>query len=303
MTDIDAIQINFDEDKLLLLNLCLAFIMFGVALDLKLDNFRSLWRQPRAAIIGLASQWILLPILTILIILIARPAPSLAMGMVLIAACPGGSVSNFAVHISGANTALSVFMTSFSTMASVIVTPLFFTLLVYIIPGTEELSKRIQVSPMDMVMAIIQLILIPLAIGMLFSARWPVLTQKIKGTVRSLSMILFFSFVLFAIAANFQNIIDYVYIVFFLVLLHNTLALLMGYGWATLNQLSLADKRAISIETGIQNSGLALALIFNFFDGLGGMALIAAWWGIWHLVSAFSLAMWWQKRSSIKQLS
>jgi BASS family bile acid:Na+ symporter len=303
MTNIDAIQINFDEDKLLLLNLCLAFIMFGVALDLRMDNFRALWRQPKAAIIGLASQWILLPILTILIILITQPAPSLAMGMVLIAACPGGNVSNFAVHISGANTALSVFMTSLSTLASVMITPLFFTLLVYIIPGTEELSQRIQVNPMDMVMAIVQLILIPLAIGMLFSARWPVLTQKIKGIVRSLSMILFFSFVVFAIAANFRNIIDYVYIVFFLVLLHNTLALLMGYSWATLHRLPLADRRAISIETGIQNSGLALALIFNFFDGLGGMALIAAWWGIWHLVSAFSLAVWWQKRSLAKQLS
>lgn len=297
MIDIDAIQINFDQDKLLVLNLCLAFIMFGVAMDLKVDNFRALASRPKAAIVGLSSQWLLLPVLTMLLIYVAQPAPSIAMGMALIACCPGGNVSNFAVHISGANTALSVFMTSISTLAAVVITPLVFAWLITLIPGTETLRQAIQVNPWEMVETIIKLILLPLAAGMLFQAYLPQVANRIKGWVRNLSMIIFFSFVIFAIRANFDNIVRYTHIVFFLVLFHNALALLMGYGWAKLNQLPRNDARAISIETGIQNSGLGLVLIFNFFNGLGGMALIAAWWGIWHLISGFSIAMLWQKRS------
>ncbi|MBV6654084.1 MAG: bile acid:sodium symporter family protein [Mameliella sp.] len=296
MDSIDAIKINFNPEQLRLLNICLAFIMFGVALDLRVDNFRELLRRPKAPVLGLTSQLILLPILTIGLIYLFRPAPSIALGMLLVSACPGGNVSNFAVHLSKANTALSVLMTSVSTLAAVVITPLYFTLLTPLVPGSEGLQGDIYVSPLSMVTTIVQLILVPLLIGMALHAKFPKITAVLKKPVRMLSMAIFIGFVIFALYANYDNIINYLYIVFYLVVIHNAVALISGYQWALRNGLPQADARAISIETGIQNSGLALILIFNFFDGLGGMALVAAFWGVWHLISAFSLAMWWQFR-------
>lgn len=296
MNAIDAIKINFNPEQLTLLNICLAFIMFGVALDLRVDNFRELLRRPKAPLIGLSSQLILLPLLTIGLIYLFRPAPSIALGMLLVSACPGGNVSNFAVHLSKANTALSVLMTSVSTLAAVVITPLYFTMLAPLVPGSEGLQGDIYVSPMSMVTTIVQLILVPLLIGMGLHARFPKTTALLKKPVRMLSMAIFIGFVIFALYANYDNIVNYLYIVFYLVVIHNALALFTGYQWAYRNGLPQADARAISIETGIQNSGLALILIFNFFDGLGGMALVAAFWGVWHLISAFTLSMWWQFR-------
>lgn len=296
MTAIDAIKINFNPEQLTLLNICLAFIMFGVALDLRIDNFRDLIRRPKAPVVGLIAQLVLLPLLTIGLIFLFQPSPSIALGMLLLSACPGGNVSNFAVHLAKGNTALSVLMTSVSTLGAVVITPLYFTLLAPVVPGSEGLQNDIYVPPFSMVGTIVQLILVPLLIGMGLHARFPKTTARLKKPVRIMSLAIFIGFILFALYANYDNIVNYLHIVFYLVVIHNAVALFTGYQWAMRNGLPQADARAISIETGIQNSGLALILIFNFFNGLGGMAMIAAFWGVWHLISAFTVAMWWQFR-------
>ncbi|MBK8656383.1 MAG: bile acid:sodium symporter [Haliscomenobacter sp.] len=128
MQDIDSIRINFNAEQLTLLNLCLAFIMFGVALDLQIEYFKKVFRSPRVLAVGLASQLVGLPLLTLGLIYLLRPNPSLAFGMLLVAACPGGNVSNYATHLSKANTALSVAMTTISTLGAVLLTPLVFPL-------------------------------------------------------------------------------------------------------------------------------------------------------------------------------
>lgn len=299
MEHIDSIRINFNPDQLFILNLCLAFLMFGVALDLRISNFRYLLKTPKAPFTGLSSQWLFLPLLTLVLIYLFAPPASLALGMILVAACPGGNVSNFAVAMAGANAALSVFMTTVSTLAAVFLTPFYFTLLSPLIPGSEALRQSIYVNPADMVRTIILLILIPLFLGMLMRARLPGITELIRRPVRFLSMAIFVGFVIVAIYSNFDNIVNYLHMVFLLVLTHNALALFGGFWIARSNRLPEADARAISLETGIQNSGLGLILIFNFFDGLGGMALIAAWWGVWHLVSAFTLALYWGKVNTV----
>jgi len=296
MDYIDSIQINFNPQQLFLLNICLAFLMFGVALDLRLDNFKKLLQQPKGPLVGLTSQLVLLPLLTLGLIALFRPPASIALGMLLVAACPGGNVSNFAVHLAGANSALSVLMTSISTLAAVVITPLYFTLLAPLIVDESKLQQSIYVDPYDMVSTIVQLILIPLALGMFFHYRFPAFTERIRRPVRFASLFIFVGFVVAAVHSNFDNIVNYLHLVFLIVLAHNAVALSTGYLFARANRLPIADARAISIETGIQNSGLGLILIFNFFNGMGGMALIAAWWGIWHLISAFTLATYWSKR-------
>jgi bile acid:Na+ symporter, BASS family len=297
LEQIDAVRINFSPDQLLILNFSLAFLMFGVALNIRVTDFRDIFFRPRSPATGLLSQWILLPILTLGLALMFRPAPSIALGMILVGVCPGGNVSNFMVHLAKANAALSVMLTSISTLAAAILTPLAFSFWSGFIPGTEHLREIIYVNPKDMVVTIIQLIIIPLMIGMAVNYFLPVFTKKIDRPVRIISILIFFSFVFFAALGNWENIVNYLHIVFWIVLIHNGLALITGFWFARLNRLPRQDVRAISIETGIQNSGLGLILVFNFFEGIGGMAMIAAWWGIWHLISGFCLAAWWSRNA------
>jgi BASS family bile acid:Na+ symporter len=294
--DIDAIRINFNPEQLGLLNACLAFIMFGVALDLRLEKFAEIFRKPGILLAGMFSQLILLPLFSLGLILLLQPPSSLATGMLLVAVCPGGNVSNYATHLSGSNTALSVTMTTLSTLLAALSTPFFFEWLLPLLPegGT---GRRVSVDAMAMVLAIVELILLPLIAGSIFRQVAPGLAQRLLLPVQRLSMVIFISFVLVAVYGNLQNIVRYLHLIFFLVFAHNSLSLALGYFWARAVRCEVNDARAIAIETGIQNSGLALLLTFNFFGGSGGMALIAAWWGIWHLVSAFALAMYWRRSS------
>jgi len=301
MQNIDAIKINFEESQLALLNICLGILMFGVALDLDFSEFRRMIKNPKKLLVGLSSQMILLPILTIILIMVLKPHASLAMGMVLVAACPGGNVSNYAVHLAKANTALSVTLTSISTLAAAFTTPLLFAIMRYSIP---ELANKSLIVPFDkMVITLLTLIVLPLVLGLLYRKYLPKLTQITLPWIKNLSMLIFLSFVVFAIVGNYENIKSYLSLVFVLVLIHNLLALSGGYYFAKLFRLETNDCRTISIETGIQNSGLGLILVFNFFDGLGGMALIAAWWGIWHLISSLLLALLWKRQTETGRLA
>lgn len=295
MENIDALRINFSADQLVLLNFCLGFLMFGVALDIKMRDFKQLFINPRLPIIGLISQLILLPILTLGLTFLLNVQPSIALGMVLIAACPGGNVSNFAVHLGKGNTALSVLMTSVSTLMAIFMTPILFGLLSQYVPGTATLGQSISVDPIEMITTILKLVVLPLAIGMSLNHFYPKLTQKIQTPTKILSILIFFGIVIFGIKGNWENILNYVDDIFLIVLVHNSLAFLLGFSWAKFMKLSLPNVKAVTIETGIQNSGLALIIALNFFSNLGGMALVAAWWGIWHLISGFAVAMWFSR--------
>ena len=290
MQTIDDVAINFNADALVFLNMLVAFLMFGVAMDIRVEDFRRLFRAPKVPLVGLGSEYGLLPLITFGMIYLFEPAPSVALGMVLLSVCPGGSTSNYMVHLSGANAALSVLLTSITTLAAAFLTPLFFAFWSGFLELPEQLRTAIQVSPLSMIWSIIQVLVIPLSVGMVINHRFPRIKAKIEKPIRTLSLILFLVFVVGAVASNVGNIIDYLGLIFWIVLLHNALALLGGYGFAKLWRLEEADARAISIETGIQNTALGLFLIFNFFDGLGGMAVIMAWWGVWHLISGFGVA-------------
>jgi len=293
---IDDIRINFEGDKLLLMNLCLAFVMFGIALDMSMKDFRRVFEFPKAVAVGLSSQLIMLPLATFILVSIWQPHITIALGLILIAACPGGNISNFAVHLSKGNTALSVTLTSVVTLGAVVLTPLNFHLWADLFPGSAELLRDIHLDFWKMAAIVVKLILIPLILGMLTAFWLPVLVQMVRKPIRILSIVLFMAFIVFAILANLENIKNYIYLVLWIVILHNLLALAIGYWYSRAWGLEEKDRRAIAMETGIQNGGLGLILIFNFFGGLGGMALVAAWWGIWDIFSSLALAMWWSRR-------
>lgn len=293
MTSIDDIVINLNDGNLFVLNIILSFLMFGVALDIRIEDFKQLFQSPKIPLVGLLSEYLFLPLLALGLIYLIQPHPSIALGMLLVSVCPGGSVSNYMVHRSKGNSALSVLLTSFTTTAAIVITPLAFGFWASIHPETSALLKTLDIDPQKIIKTVIFLILIPVSIGMFINHRYPKLTAQIKKPVSSLSMLVFLAFVCFALIKNYTQMQDYLHIVFFIVLIHNGLALLGGYQIARGFRLSKRDARAISIETGIQNSGLGLVLAFQIFEGLGGMVLILAWWGIWHLISGFGLSLVW----------
>jgi bile acid:Na+ symporter, BASS family len=300
MDSIDAIKINFSADNLLILNICLAFIMFAIALEMKKEDFLSLKQNPKPAIVGMTAQLIIMPLVTLGLVYIFNPSPSVSLGMIAISACPGGNNSNYSTHLAKGNTALAVTTTSISVIACIGMMPFMIWLGTKLIPNMNLLNRNVIINPLEMVRIVGLLILTPLIIGMFFNEKFPEVTNKIRKPFKVLSLILFFGLILAAIIANFQNIMTYVGRVFFIVLVLNACAYATGYWFSKINGLSEEDCRAITFETGIHNITIALIIIFNFFDGLGGMALVAAWYGIWDLMTGFSLAMWWSRRGQLK---
>jgi len=296
MSEIDLVRLNFNPQSLWALNVIIGFVMFGVALELKPADFRIIATAPKPVLIGMLGQFVLLPAVSFLLVLAIRPAPSIALGMLLVAACPGGNISNFLTHYARGNTALSVTMTALSTAVAVVMTPLNLAFWASLNPQTAHLLKAVALDPLDLLLAVFLLLGLPMAAGMWVGHRFPGFVARAHRPVKWLSLVIFGLFVLGALAANWQYFIRYVGFVVFAVFLHNGLALLTGYWAARLAGLPERDQRAVSIEVGIQNSALGLILIFNFFDGLGGMAIVTAWWGIWHIISGLTVATWWSRR-------
>jgi BASS family bile acid:Na+ symporter len=206
-------------------------------------------------------------------------------------------VSNFLTHFAKGNTALSISLTAFSSIAAVVLTPFNFTFWASTYPPTSILLKEIQLDPYEIFFSVGVLLGVPLVLGMLTSSQVPKLSQKISKVIKPMSLVFFAGFILMAFANNFSLFINYIGTIFLWVFLHNGLALTAGFATGKIGKLPYADIKTLSIETGIQNSGLGLVLIFSFFDGLGGMAIIAAWWGIWHLISGIILASYWKYSS------
>jgi BASS family bile acid:Na+ symporter len=290
---IDQIQINFDSDSLWTLNLALALVMYGIALDIEVNQFKELIRTPKLVLVGLLSQFILLPALTYLLVLWMKPTPSVALGLFLVAACPGGNVSNFMSHLAKANTALSITLTAFATMLSVIMTPLNFQWYASLYEPTEVLLRSISVDSADLLKVVGLLLALPLAMGLYTRYRFKAIAIRLEKILKPLSLILFIVLVAIALASNWDSFRKYATQLADLVIIHNTLAILLGFMTAVVFRLDRYSRRSIAIETGIQNSGLGLLLIFTFFDGLGGMAVIAALWGVWHLISGLFLGLFW----------
>lgn len=295
MDGIDEVMLNFSPASLMLLNVILAVVMFAIALDLKPAQFRALAQAPKPLIAGFVAQFLALPAATFLLVLATQPRPSVALGLMLVAACPGGNISNFLTHQARGNTALSVSMTALATVCAIVLTPLNIGLWGSLYAPTREILAETAIDPVQVAFTVGVLLILPLSLGMALNARAPSLAARLRAPMQVLSMVIFVGFIVAALAANWQYFLDLAGLVAGLVIAHNALALALGFAIATLARVSVADRRAITIETGIQNSGLGLILIFAFFGGLGGMAVVAAFWGMWHAISGLALAQVWRR--------
>ncbi len=295
--NIDDIKINFDTQGLWVLNIAIAIIMFGVALGISIDDFKRLFKNPKIVFVGVLSQFFLLPAATFLAILLIKPHPSFALGMMMIAACPGGNVSNFFSKMAGGNAALSVSLTAFATLICIFMTPFNLQFWGSLYEPTNVILKTVELNPIDLFKLVSLILGIPLFFGMLIKHYHSEMAEKIEKVLKPLSMLVFIALIFVAFSQNLDVFMNHIHHVVFLVIFHNIFAFILGYFTAKSFGLNKQDTKTISMETGIQNGGLGLLLIFGFFDGLGGMALLAAFWGIWDVFSGILLATYWGRKT------
>ena len=295
--ELDNAHLKFDNKNIFIMNLSLGFIMFGVALQLKIDDFKRVLSAPKSVLIGFVSQFIALPFLTFLIVWIFKPMPSVAMGMMIVAACPGGNISNFMTSLANGNTALSVCMTAIASVCAVFMTPLNISFYGGFYPPTAAILEDVNVDFFDMLEILGMILLIPLVMGMTVRYYKPKIADLLNKFTHYGSMIIFGLIIVFAFITNMDLFLKYIHLVIFVVFAHNAIGIFTGFGLARLFKLPSKDQKTLAIETGIQNSGLGLALIFSSFSGMGGMVIVAGWWGIWHIISGLSLAYFFRNRS------
>jgi len=307
---IDSIVVTLNAGGMNTINIVLAFVMYGVALGIKPRIFVEVFRKPKSVLLGMLCQLVLLPLFTFLLAWALGPAISfsMAMGMILVASCPGGNISNFISSLSKANIELSVSLTAISTALAMLMTPFNFWAYGNLYIKVADLSGLVGTVPnlhipfWDVFKTIVILLGIPLTLGILTAHFFPKAAEKMKKPFQWFSIIFFFVMVVLSFMGNIQAFLQCVKYIFLVVLVHNLLALCIGFGTASAFKLSERDRRTMTIETGIQNSGLGLALMLganqifaNFMPGYphgipGGMLVITAWWGIWHIIAGLSVA-------------
>lgn len=296
--NIDDIQIHFNSENLWFVNLTLSLVMFGVALDIKIDDFANLMKSPKPVIVGIISQFLLIPLVTFLMIIAIDPTPSIALGMMMVAACPGGNISNFMTKLAGGNAALSISLTAFASLAALVMTPLNFAIWGSFYEPTASILRSVEVEPMEIARFVLLILGIPLILGMVINNYHPNSAARASRFLKPVSIIIFLSFIGGAFYNNLDIFLEHIHYVFVVVIAHNSLLLLVGFYFAKLNKLPYLDQKTLSIETGIQNSGLGLMLVFSFFDGLGGMALLVAFWAIWDILSGLLIAFFWSDKTT-----
>lgn len=306
---LNAVSINFGQGGMMIVNFILAFVMFGVALGIKPQTFKDVFKNPKSVIVGIILQWVGLPAVTFAIALALSPwiTPMIALGMILVASCPGGNISNFISSLSKGNIELSISMTAVTTAFAPLVTPFNFffwgSLYSQIIAFKSDIPTLV-IPFFPMLEQILLLLGVPIFLGLLFARYFPNATKKITKPAQVLSILLFIGMVIVSFSQNFQIFLDNIIYVFFIVMLHNASALATGYFGGKLARVPEADRRSFTVEIGIQNSGLGLILLFNpaifppeiWHGHYGGMLFITAWWGIWHIVSGLSVAYFFRRK-------
>ena len=288
-------EVQFSSENLLILNVILAFMMFGVSLSLTGEDFRRVLKRPDAPIVGLLAQFVLLPAATCLTTWFFEVDPEMALGMILVASCPGGSFSNIMTWLARANVAVSVSMTAISSLVAMVMTPFNFALYGWLNPNTRSMLTEIQLDSMNILILVVLVLGLPLLVGMMTGKLFPRFAAKAEKPMRVITLLVLLLFVGVAFSNNMDVFLATADRIVILVVLQNMLALGMGAFAGMLTGLPRQDRRAITMEVGIQNSGLGLAILFTFFPQASGMILIAAFWGVWHLISGLLLAWWWSR--------
>jgi len=307
MTDaaaLDAIEVTLGGGSTIGLTVSLAIMMFSVSLTLKPQDFVFLGRNPKMFFGGLATQVLLLPLMSLGLAHLIAPTPSLAFGMVVIACCPGGNVSNLMVLMARGNAAYSVSLTSASSALAFIITPVAILFWAGLYPPTAELIRTVEIDTLSFILQTGLALGVPLALGMVLATFQPGFAQRIQPAVYAIAIGILLLLVVVAIVRNWEIILSAGYIIAPVAIIHNTAAFALGAFAGRLMRLEAASRRALTFEIGIQNAGLGLVILLTQFPTLGGAAAVTGFWSLWHLFAGLALAAGfrlWDRYSSMRE--
>jgi bile acid:Na+ symporter, BASS family len=284
----------------LVLSLVLATMVFSVALELRVADFTRVAQAPRAVVAGLVPQFLLLPGATWLATLLLDLPPNTEAAMILVACCPGGSLSNVVTHIGRGNTALSVSISAVAAVMALFLTPFNFTWMVASNPATAAWLKQLDIDASAIWWSLLALLAVPMTLGLLFAHRLPALTARIQKPLANFSLAALLAFIVLGLVRERQLLDAGILPQLLIVVLHNAAGLALGWLAATAFRVAVRDRRAIMIEGGMQNSGLALGIIAVQFNADLGMVVVASLWGIWHIVSGMALALLWRRNDAAR---
>jgi len=299
VTDVDAIRIAFDEGSITTLRIVLALILLGVALDTRVSDFVRAARHPWAILVVVVAQFLVLPAITFVLTLALDLRGSIALGLILVACCPPGNVSNILTHRAGGDVAMSVSMTAVGNVLSIFLMPVNLAFWGSLHPSGQELLREISLDPLEILLEILLVIGLPFVVGTFLAHRFPRFAARARRVVGPVAFIGLAAIIGVGIASNWAIFTAYIGLVVVAVFAHDALALALGYVIGRAARLPEASVKASTFEVGIRNAGLGLLLVFSFFDGLGGMALVAAWWGIWDIIAGLTVAAVWRARTGV----
>lgn len=295
--NVDDVVLSFSPGSLTILNIVLGLIMLGIALDTAPSDFRVVAKHPKPFLVAILAQLLLLPIVTFALTLVLPVTASMAMGMILVACCPPGNISQVLTHRSGGNVALSVSMTAVGNLLYIMAMPLSIAFWGSLHPTASTVLHQVAMDPAKMLLEIVFIIGLPFAVGLWVRAKLPKVAAKAHPYVKWFSLIALVGFIVVALIGNWSVFIQVLGIIILVVTIHDAVALFLGYGTAVLGGLGTRERKAITFEVGIRNAGLGLGLVFAFFDGLGGMAIVAGWWGIWDIIAGLIVAGLWARHT------
>jgi BASS family bile acid:Na+ symporter len=287
---LDAVRIELAPGGRILLPISLGIIMMSVALNLHLADFAIIKRQPVQFLGAMIVQVIGLPLVTLALVHLINPVPSIALGMIVVACCPGGNVSNFLTHLARGDTALSVSLTATSSLAAALLTPVSILFWTSLYGPADALVDAIEISPGPFIVQTTLILAIPLIIGMVLAHRFPKTSARVRPgfTLAALAILIFL--VVGGLSSNWALFTATAFSVLIIAMMHNALAFALGAGAARVLRMGPRQRRSLTFEAGIQNTGLALVILLGQFEGLGGAAAITALWSVWHLFAGGMLA-------------
>lgn len=286
----------------LVLGLVLATMVFSVALELKVEDFRRVAQAPRAVVCGLIPQFVLLPVGTWAATMVLDLPANVEAAMILVASCPGGSLSNVITHFGRGNTALSVSVSAVASLIALVATPFNFGWMVASNPATAGWLRQLEIDPSGIWVSLLAMLAAPMALGLFVAYRFPALTRRLQKPLANFSLIALLAFIVLGLIKERQLLTLGLLPMLLVVVLHNAGGLLCGWITSVAMGVTERDRRAVMIEGGMQNSGLALGIIALQFNSDLGMVVIASLWGIWHIVSGLACALWWRHRDAARGL-
>lgn len=303
MDAIDYAQFNFSPTVGVAVGVMVGFLVFAAALDLTWEQFRRILRNPRAPLIGLVAQYLILPGVAFGIGVTTADTPSIALGLLLVTCCPAGALSNYLTGVARGSVATSVSMTAISTLFSIAVTPLLFAFWAAMNPDTRAVLQEIDIDPRRVVVMLLIMLIVPVASGMLIRAKRPETADKIRPWSRRIAGAVFAIVVAISLLGNVEVLGTFARTALPPVLLTFAIAVALGWGLARMSGLMAADRRAVTLEVAFQNVALAIGMAVVFFPALAGVAITSILWGVVHLVLGFALAVIWMRVPIAEALS